>query len=224
MALNEAKTAKRTQEQRSREMRQRLIEATLACLEADGYAGATISRVVESAGVSRGAHLHHFESKAALLHAAAEHLMKSVFRELGRIVLSVENAEDRLPILIDAIWEQVFCSRDGKVILELLIAARTDKELAAHLQKLFLRLREMFAEAAKHYFTAAPGLSLEVEDIFLQSQWLLRGMLLDYPLVDDPNAFRTSLDNWTKMAQSLVIARTDVTGPPPKPDWWDEQL
>ena len=60
---------RRSQVERSEAMRQRLIEATLQCLVNDGYAGTTISKIVDAAQVSRGAPVHHFTSKAALIEA-----------------------------------------------------------------------------------------------------------------------------------------------------------
>ncbi|MDT5024109.1 MAG: hypothetical protein QOE61_535, partial [Micromonosporaceae bacterium] len=57
-----AKKARRTQEQRSAEMRVRLLDATIECLVEYGYAGTTTPRVAEKAGVTRGAQVHHFPS------------------------------------------------------------------------------------------------------------------------------------------------------------------
>jgi len=62
---------RRTQAERSEAMRTRLIEATLQCLETEGYAGTTVTKIVEAAQVSRGAPVHHFPSKAALIAAAS---------------------------------------------------------------------------------------------------------------------------------------------------------
>ena len=53
---------------------QALLDATIACLVEDGYAKTTTTRVAERAGVSRGAHLHHFQTRQALVAAAMEHL------------------------------------------------------------------------------------------------------------------------------------------------------
>ena len=60
---------RRTQEQRSDAMRERIIQAVLTCLEKDGFAGTTVSRIINIAGVSRGAPLHHFSSKADMIAA-----------------------------------------------------------------------------------------------------------------------------------------------------------
>src|SRR5271157_4688134 len=65
---------RRSQAERSAATRDALLDATIACLVEDGYAHTTTSRVAERAGVSRGAHLHHFQTRQALLAAAMEHL------------------------------------------------------------------------------------------------------------------------------------------------------
>src|SRR3954464_15263723 len=67
-------SSRRSQAERSAATREALLDATLACLVEDGYARTTTARVAERAGVSRGAHLHHFQTRDALLAAAADHL------------------------------------------------------------------------------------------------------------------------------------------------------
>src|SRR5256714_28211 len=62
------------QRERSRATQQRLLDATVACLIEHGWSGTTTTLVAEKAGVSRGAQLHHYPTKAALVLAAVEHL------------------------------------------------------------------------------------------------------------------------------------------------------
>ena len=64
----------RTQAERSATTRQALLDATIRCLVEEGYANTTTARVAELAGVSRGAHLHHFQTRSSLVAAAVEHL------------------------------------------------------------------------------------------------------------------------------------------------------
>ncbi|MEM9168869.1 MAG: TetR/AcrR family transcriptional regulator [Pseudomonadota bacterium] len=216
-----ARHERRTQEQRSQEMRTRLLDATIVALDKYGYAGATISVIVKEAGVSRGAHLHHFESKAALIEAAADRLMRKIFRRLGDAAPFDDDPEDRLRRLVFALWERVFLTRDGKVALELLIAARTDAELARQLSVLMRRVKDMYAAAARHYFKAKPNTGFSVEEIILLTQWQLRGMMLDAPLMESPERFRAHLDRWIALMDRFIAPRQGVTAPPPRPDWWD---
>ena len=55
-------------------MRLRLMEATVECLVELGWSGTSTTVVSQRAGVSRGAQLHHFPSKQALVVGAVEHL------------------------------------------------------------------------------------------------------------------------------------------------------
>ena len=214
---------RRSQEERTRKMQKRLLKATIDCLEKYGYAGTTISSIVAEAGVSRGAHLHHFESKAALIRAAADDLMRTIFKRLGDAVMKVEHADKRLQALIEAIWNDVFLTRDGKVVLELLMAARTDRELAAHLGDLSPRIKEMYAAAARYYFKAKPNAGIDVEDIIYLTQWQLRGMLLDAPITRDRKALREQLNVWIAVMDRLIAPRQNISGPPPRPEWWDTE-
>src|SRR5690606_15673046 len=65
------------QEERSRVMRERLLDAAVECLIECGYSGTSTTLVSERAGVSRGAQLHHFPSRADLLVAAVEHVAQA---------------------------------------------------------------------------------------------------------------------------------------------------
>jgi acetyl esterase/lipase len=55
-----------SQPERSARMRQKLLEATVQCLDELGYAATSTTEVVARAGVSRGALAHHFASKTEL--------------------------------------------------------------------------------------------------------------------------------------------------------------
>ena len=62
----DAAPVRRTQGERSAAMRERVLNAGLQVLREEGYAQASVSRIVERAGVSRGAYLHHFPTKEQL--------------------------------------------------------------------------------------------------------------------------------------------------------------
>src|SRR5690606_11573152 len=107
---------RRTQAERSEAMRQRLLDATLHCLAADGYAGTTVSRVIETARVSRGAPVHHFPSKNAMIAAAAEQLIRKVYVQLGQAIARLEASDERLHDLIYACWKELFLRSEHKAL------------------------------------------------------------------------------------------------------------
>src|SRR5512138_3868399 len=74
--------AVRRQQDRSRVTQRRLLDATVECLVEVGWAGTTTTLVAERAGVSRGAQLHHYPTKDALVLAAVAHLVQRRSEEL----------------------------------------------------------------------------------------------------------------------------------------------
>src|SRR3954465_9097241 len=117
------------QEERTRLMRARLLEATVECLVERGFAGTSTTLISERAGVSRGAQLHHFPTKNALVVAAVEHLTEVRGAELAAAAAAVPAAHrtrDVLRMLGDHFASPVFVAA-----LELWVAARTDPALLA---------------------------------------------------------------------------------------------
>ncbi|MBS1887883.1 MAG: helix-turn-helix transcriptional regulator, partial [Actinobacteria bacterium] len=48
--------------------RRALVETALGLFEAHGYAGTPVQRIVDQAGLTKGAFYHHFETKEDLLY------------------------------------------------------------------------------------------------------------------------------------------------------------
>jgi AcrR family transcriptional regulator len=127
---------RRTQEERTAATRKALLDATIDCLVEHGYHGTTTTRVVERAGVSRGAQVHHFPTKNDLVLAAVEHLARKradqfIEQDLGRL----QAAEDGIGDALDLVWE-VHQGPLFDASMELWIAARTDPELRTHVASL----------------------------------------------------------------------------------------
>ncbi|MHA7664158.1 TetR/AcrR family transcriptional regulator [Mycolicibacterium sp. HS_4_1] len=111
-------------------MRARLLEATLWCIVDKGYAATSTNDVVRRAKVSRGALAHHFPTKAALVNAAASHLVAKRALDFESRMAQLD-ADQRTPAAaLDILWsfyEQPEC----RALVELSIAARHDSELRA---------------------------------------------------------------------------------------------
>ncbi len=131
-------------------MRLRLLDATVECLVAHGYAGTTTTKVTELAGVTRGAQVHHFPTRADLVSAAVRHLATKRTELAFEKIDSVREAADPLDAALDLMWE----IHQGPVLfatIEMWVAARTDQELRAQLDQAEPAARASlirFAEAA----------------------------------------------------------------------------
>lgn len=147
--------ARRTQEERRAATRGALLDAAIACLVEYGYEGTTTGRVCERAGVSRGAHQHHFGTRPALVAAALEELAMRRLDAIRGEVASLPPGEERIEQALDAIWGW-FTGPLFQASIDLAAAARTDEELGASLAPVEARLsqgtllccREMLAGGA----------------------------------------------------------------------------
>ncbi len=134
-----ARRPRPTQEQRSKATRVGLLDATIDSLVEVGYAGTTTSRVCEAAGVSRGAQVHHYPTKAELVVAALEHLAEKRLQDMQAKAAELDQATDRIGASFDFLWD-AFSGPLFFAVLELWVAARTDKELRARLLPVERRL------------------------------------------------------------------------------------
>ncbi|MBY8875441.1 TetR/AcrR family transcriptional regulator [Micromonospora sp. PLK6-60] len=131
------------QQERSRATQARLLEATVDCLIEHGWAGTSTTVVAARAGVSRGAQLHHYPTKTALVTAAVDHLAERRAAELRAEADAVPAGPRRLDRVIDLL-AAAFTGPLFVAALELWVAARTDAELRAALVPLEARVgREM---------------------------------------------------------------------------------
>lgn len=216
-------SGRRTQNERSEAMRARLVEATLDCLETEGYAGTTISKIVERAQVSRGAPVHHFPSKDALIQAAAEQLIRQLYVQMGHAIKSVDESADRLHDIIMVSWKKVFGTRESTVLLELMIASTHDEELAQAMHRLWAAGSSVLSGAAEHYFEPLTA-DDSVHKLMILTQWLLRGMSMDRHLVDGEYVFDHFLTLWSRMLALHMRAKPGITQPPPRPELWDSTV
>jgi AcrR family transcriptional regulator len=146
------KQTRRSQQQRRTATRAALLDAALECLVEFGYDKTTTGLVAERAGLSRGAHLHHFGTRASLVSAALTELARRREDEFERQIAELPSGPRRIGRALDLLWswytEPLFYAS-----VDLGAAARTDPELRASLepverhlnQTTLIRCRGMFA-------------------------------------------------------------------------------
>jgi AcrR family transcriptional regulator len=209
MATVAALRTRRTQEERSTTMRARLLDATVGCLLELGYAGTTTVEIARRAGVSRGAQLHHFPTKAELVITAVEHLAERRHREFTDAFAKLPPGTDRAAAAIDLLWP-ILSGATFYAWLELAVAARTDPALrpsvAAATERLMQRVHQTFREI----FPQPPGVDL-VDDPPKFVFALLNGMAIDKMLrPDDPAVAQNlnALKALARLVQALPARRT----------------
>jgi AcrR family transcriptional regulator len=184
------------QEERTRAMRQRLLEATVECLVDAGFNGTSTTLVSKVAGVSRGAQLHHFPTKNDLVVAAVRHLAEQRKVEFAAVTSDLPIGVGRTRAVLDVLAEYV-TSPFFTAALELWVAARSDEQLLAAVGPLEIEIgRELHAIAVELLGVdeERPG----VRELIQATLDLLRGLGLANTLGDDSRRRNRILDQWAQ--------------------------
>lgn len=182
-----------------------ILEAAVGSLLENGYAATSTVVVQRRAGVSRGALLHHFPSRALLFGALVEHLVAS---NEQAVLLGLEAApigshrgslRGALQVLFEALSRPAFQAE-----LELWAAARTDPELRVALRGAESGARRDLRRVVDVVFggevTSAPGYSAAAEMTIA----MLRGLIISLPLREGIASSEMLLDEWSTVLQRLL--------------------
>ncbi|WP_326561602.1 TetR/AcrR family transcriptional regulator [Micromonospora sp. NBC_01796] len=190
------------QQERSRATQARLLEATVDCLVEHGWSGTTTTVVAARAGVSRGAQLHHYPTKAALVMAAVEHLAERRAEEIRAEAVALPSGPDRLDRVIDML-ATAFTGSLFVAGLELWLAARTDPELRDALVPLEARVgREMHRLTVE--LLGADERNPGVRESVQATLDLLRGLGVANLLSDDSARRAPLLAVWKRQLAAIV--------------------
>jgi len=194
-----ATPVRRTQEERSASTRAALLDAAIGCLVEHGYDGTTTGRVCERAGLSRGAHLHHFGTRPALVAAALEELAIRRLEEIRGEVASLPSGEERVEQALDAIWGW-FTGPLFQASIDLAAAARTDEELRAQLAPVEARLSQGTLLCCREMLAAGAG-DRSRDPLIQMTLGTVRGLAL-LPILDPGN--RSAAKQWGFARARLV--------------------
>jgi AcrR family transcriptional regulator len=193
------------QEERTRLMRARLLDATVECLVERGFSGTSTTLVSERAGVSRGAQLHHFPTKNDLVVAAVEHLTEVRGAELEAAAAALPTGPRRTRAVLQMLADH-FTSPVFTAALELWVAARTDPALLAAVAPLELRVgREVHRLTVE--LLGADESREGVRELVQATLDLVRGLGLANTISDDARRRGRILDQWA----DVLVSTTERT-------------
>lgn len=156
------------------------IEAAIECLIKTGYARTSTIEIAKRANLSRGAMIHHFPTKRRLLDAIVEYIIAERIRQFTDAMRNsaLTEADRREQKGIDVYWEHLN-SRLFIAFHELVVASRTDPQLARALRAANARFEREWHKALKDLFPEwrdkGPLFDLAMD----LTQFLLEGMALN---------------------------------------------
>jgi AcrR family transcriptional regulator len=207
--------------ERSAFMRQRLIDAAIACLRRVGYAATTTQLVMEEAGVSRGAMLHHFPTKVDLIIAVAEAAATYQDSYVRRRLANIAPGIDLFLAITTATWE-VMCEPPASALIEIIIASRSDPALGERFPAIAERLE---ANQREGVWAVAKELGIRDRDAIERMVRLhraaMRGLAIEMMFTGDRKAADEGMEllEWYKRhLTGSLLTSGDATLFPPSAD------
>lgn len=205
----------RNQADRTARSKELILDATIECLLAEGYAATTTVRVQAMAGVSRGRLLHHFPSKQELLTAAVARLgeqrlnrrLENSADEFDRMLSSRKPAADEVGRRSDwailTLWTGLM-HKSFFTALELWTASRTDDRLADSVRSREKMVLDRVKANARDLFGPVITASPKYEELFVMLFASMRGMAVTYTFSRRDPTREPMIATWQATARALL--------------------
>jgi AcrR family transcriptional regulator len=189
-------------QERSVRTREALLEATIGCLIERGYAGTSTAEVCARAGLSRGAQLHQFHTRAELLAHALERLLRKHIDLLRDAVDALPPGPGRERAVVDVVFS-TFSGPPARASMELWVASASDPELREHVVRVQRRLtRELLDVSIER---RNPEVAADqVETLFWLTIYIVRGLILDEMIGGDPGRRQRVVETWKTLAENAL--------------------
>jgi AcrR family transcriptional regulator len=159
MVVPQSLPDRKSQNERSAKTRQLLLDAAIKCLSEHGYGMTTTTLVAGTAGVSRGAMLHQFPSKADLMIFVVEAIFELQAEYFQEHLRATSSERQRLLAYPEAVWATTR-SPSGIAVLEIFQGSRSDRALADKLRPVQARIDATAIASLSKEFNRAPSIAL----------------------------------------------------------------
>lgn len=197
----------RQQQTRSVVTKERVIDATLDEIFEVGYHAATTQEVASWAGVSRGALLHHFPTRADLMVAAMEALLDGGVAEIREVAGQVGRGEVSIEDFVAFAW-RLFSGRFFFLSLEMITESRNDQELRQRMIPVVKRFHAELDAVWSELCDPAKRTSHEASIILNMTLCLVRGMGVQSVLRPEPAYFEELLSAWKRILPDIINGAT----------------
>lgn len=187
------------QQAKSERARNAIINATINSLFEVGYAETSLVRVAKLAGFSKGAIQHHFPSKEDLI---AQTLDKLVSRTMPPNSSSY-NARTVDEALLRA-WKKFVDTPPYRALIEILNAARTDKNLKKRIGRNLVKWRKRMDVQSLESYEAVDGDDEEVVMLLNMNRSFMRGLLMQEQYGFSQETTLQYLHKWIEMLSPLL--------------------
>lgn len=193
---------------RTANTRNRIIQAAIACLHELGYSATSTELVIQRAGASRGAMLHHFPTRVDLMLDTAKYIVAEQSRWYDEQLEQIADPRQHFLAITELAW-QAMRQAPAIALFEIMVATRSDPTLQARFPPVAreieaIQQRGMWILAKRAGITDREAVRT-LNDMLIAG---LRGLSIHLLFADDEaaveRAFRMLLDQQRAIVGSLL--------------------
>jgi AcrR family transcriptional regulator len=169
--------ARTRKQEQTAQAKHKICRAVVSCLDEFGYAETSINRVQAGAGVSRGALTHHFPSKEEMMVETVERLLDPVRDPLGAgKSRSHAERQDSVESDLMRLWSKAVNTPEGRALVEILVAARTDTRLQRRIAPSLARYNDDINQGVLAFYASVDLDDADVVTLWTICRVFLRGL------------------------------------------------
>lgn len=190
-------TAEEPGKQQAKSLRAKtaIENATIKCLYENGYGETTLARVASMAEFSKGALQHHFPTKEDLMTATADALLSRPFTRSSKPYSKPKTVEEALALS----WKKMINTPAYRALLEILVAARTDKKLQVRISDNLHNWNKAMDEQSLENYQSVNGTDEDVVALLTMTRSLMRGLVIQDSYSEDPTENDRHVERWVKL-------------------------
>ncbi len=193
-------------------MQGRICDAVVVSLDRYGYSDTSINRIQEIAGVSRGALTHHFATKQDLVAETAMRLLDRAMeasRKRRMPAMPSDGSADPVETYLVRTWKKVVNTPQGRALVEILVAMRTDPELQALLADRLAAWDAEISRAIAEVFAPVSGDEADLATVWTICRTFLRGLFIQSRFTADPDALPAIMKRFAGIIAPHLKLRED---------------
>lgn len=206
-----ARTVPNRNDVKAEEMKTRICRAVVEVIDREGYAETSLGRVQETAGVSRGAMTHHFPTKQDLVCETAMRLLDAAMTPIFSR-LEGRRRQDQRPIerSLRESWNNIVNTREGRAIVEILVACRTDQALHEAMKEKLYEWDRASSEAVQLLYRGSGPEADDAAVLWSICRTFLRGLLIHRQFVADPAYLTRMFDRFSTIMTDHMFLKEDA--------------
>lgn len=176
-----------------------IMDSTIQSLMDVGYAETSLNRVAAQAGFSKGALQHHFSTKEDLIAATLDRLLERPFHSPPKKTRA-DSVEDTLLVA----WKKYINTPPYRALMEILNAARTDKQLQLRISSNLLDWGKKLDQQSVEQYESVSGDDEEVIMLLNMTRSFFRGLLIQERYGGDSARREKYVSKWIELIAPLL--------------------